>query len=115
MLLLEQEHTSYWLAIFPALLLVAIGMSAVAAPLTDAILGAAGADAAGAASGLNTAIARIGGTFAVALLLGSVLAASGTALLRAFHLAALLSALACVISAAVTLAFVEDAGARGGR
>lgn len=97
--------------IFPALLLVAIGMSGIAAPLTDAILGAAGADAAGAASGLNTAISRIGGTFAVALL-GGVLAASGVALLHAFHMAALLSAAACVISAALTLAFVEGTAVR---
>lgn len=110
-LLLQHQDSSYWAVIFPALLLVAIGMSGIAAPLTDAILGAAGADAAGAASGLNTAISRIGGTFAVALL-GGVLAASGVALLHAFHMAALLSAAACVISAALTLAFVEGTAVR---
>ena len=69
-LLLERADSGYWSVIFPSLLLVAVGMSAVAAPLTTAVLSAAGPGSAGAASGLNSAVSRVGGTFAVALLGG---------------------------------------------
>jgi hypothetical protein len=93
--------------IFPSLLLVSVGMSAVAAPLTSAVLEAAGTATAGAASGLNSAVSRIGGSFAVALL-GGILGAAGGALLRAFHLAAAAAALACFASAVIALTQVTD-------
>ncbi len=105
-LLFERADTPYWYVIFPALLLIAVGMSAVAAPLTTAVLAAARADTAGAASGLNSAVSRIGATFAVALLGGTL--GAGTTLLRAFHGAAVAAAAACFAAAAVAFVWVED-------
>ena len=106
-LLLERADSGYWPVIFPSLLLVAVGMSAVAAPLTTAVLAAAGPGSAGAASGLNSAVSRVGGTFAVALL-GGILGSAGTQLLQAFRLAAIAAAVACFAAAAVALVMVKD-------
>jgi EmrB/QacA subfamily drug resistance transporter len=100
----------YWLAIFPALTLVSLGMSAVAAPLTSAVLNSAGSGAAGAASGFNNAVSRLGGTFATALM-GGIFSATGAALSTAFHRTALAGAIASLGAAAITLALV---GQRGG-
>src|SRR5450432_1539675 len=106
-LLFERADSPYWYVIFPSLLLVAIGMSAVAAPLTTAVLAAAGPGSAGAASGLNSAVSRIGGTFAVALL-GGILGRAGAQLLDAFHVAAVAAAVACLAAAVVAVWLVED-------
>ena len=106
-LLLERADSGYWPVIFPCLLLVAVGMSAVAAPLTTAVLAAAGPGSAGAASGLNSAVSRVGGTFAVALL-GGILGSAGAQLLQAFRLAALAATLACFAAAAVAVVLVKD-------
>jgi predicted MFS family arabinose efflux permease len=105
-LLWQGTDSGYWPVIFPALLLVAVGMSAVAAPLTTAVLSAAGAETAGAASGLNSAVSRIGGSFAVALL-GGIIGSGGARLLQQFHLACAVAAAACVAAALLTLALVE--------
>ncbi|HEY1491713.1 MAG TPA: MFS transporter [Steroidobacteraceae bacterium] len=107
-LLAERADSGYWQVIFPSLLLVAVGMSAVAAPLTTAVLAAAGAGSAGAASGLNSAVSRVGGTFAVALL-GGILGRAGSQLLQAFHLAAVVAAVACFAAAAVAVLLVNEA------
>jgi hypothetical protein len=106
-LLLERADSGYWPVIFPCLLLVAVGMSAVAAPLTTAVLAAAGPGSAGAASGLNSAVSRVGGTFAVALL-GGILGSAGAQLLQAFRLAAVAAAVACFAAAAVAVVLVKD-------
>jgi MFS family permease len=95
----------YWVAVFPALTLVSLGMSAVAAPLTTAVLGSAGPAAAGAASGFNSAVSRLGGTFATAMM-GGIFAAQGAALTSAFHGAALAGALASAAAAGIAVALV---------
>jgi EmrB/QacA subfamily drug resistance transporter len=90
---------AYASAVLPSVLLVALGMVCAAAPLTTAVLSAADPRHAGAASGLNSAVARAGG-LAVTALLGSVLSARGDALVGAFHVAALIGA---VIAAAAAV------------
>lgn len=70
----------YWAGVFPGLTLLAIGMGIAVAPLTDVVLGAAPRELEGSASGVNNAVARIGGLIAVALA-GFVLApADGAAM-----------------------------------
>jgi EmrB/QacA subfamily drug resistance transporter len=66
-LALFETQNSYAIAFLPGLLLVGIGMGFTVAPLTSAVLAAADARHAGIASGINTAIARIGGLLAIAL------------------------------------------------
>jgi EmrB/QacA subfamily drug resistance transporter len=62
------EGTSYWLGVLPPLCVFALGLALMVAPLTATVLGAAPADRAGLASGVNNAVARAGSLFAVAAL-----------------------------------------------
>ena len=59
---------SYWTSIFPAVVILAVGLALTVAPLTTAVLSALGPDRAGIASGVNSALSRFGGLVAVAIL-----------------------------------------------
>jgi EmrB/QacA subfamily drug resistance transporter len=63
-----EAGTSYWLGVLPPLCVFALGLALMVAPLTATVLGAAPADRAGVASGVNNAVARAGSLFAVAAL-----------------------------------------------
>ena len=92
---------AYATTVLPCVLVVALGMAGAAAPLTNAVLSGVDARHRGAASGLNSAVARAGGLGATAML-GTVLAAAGDQLVSAFHGAALVGAglaLAAALSA----------------
>jgi|SRR5215217_169418 len=87
----------YWTTVLPAILVIAIGMAGAVAPLTNAVLTSVNDRHTGAASGLNSAVARTGGLIATALL-GAVLAASGAELIGGFRVAAVVCAVASVIA-----------------
>jgi EmrB/QacA subfamily drug resistance transporter len=70
----------YWTTLFPAIVVIALGMACAAAPLTNAVLAAVDSRHTGAASGLNSAVAQLGGLIAIALL-GGVLASQGDTLI----------------------------------
>jgi EmrB/QacA subfamily drug resistance transporter len=76
-------NQSYWSHAFPAILVMSVGMMLAVAPLTSTVLAAVEPHQTGMASGLNSALSRLGGLVVVALL-GSVLAVSGDALFRPF-------------------------------
>jgi predicted MFS family arabinose efflux permease len=97
----------YWTQVMPPLVVVAVGMAGVAAPLTTAVLASVDAEHAGSASGLNSALARTGGLIATALL-GAVLAGQGTALIAGFHAAAWVGAASCAAAAVCALALIRD-------
>jgi len=108
--------TSYWTTLFPALVVVALGMAGAVAPLTTAVLAAVDTRHAGAATGFNSAMARAGGLIATALL-GSVLAAEGSALEAAFDRAVLACALAAALAGGAALVMLrphEIATPKGG-
>jgi predicted MFS family arabinose efflux permease len=86
---------SYWTSVMPAVLLLSAGMAVAVAPLTTAVLASVDHGHTGTASGLNSAVARIGGLVATALL-GAVLAEAGAALVGAFHGAVLVGVALCV-------------------
>jgi EmrB/QacA subfamily drug resistance transporter len=87
--------TNYWTGVLPAMVVIAVGMAGAVAPLTTAVLMSVDSHHVGAASGLNSAVARTGGLVATALI-GSVMAAVGPALVSAFGVAALVGAALCV-------------------
>ena len=86
---------SYWVGVLPAMIVIAVGMAGAVAPLTTAALMSVDDRHVGAASGLNSTVARTGGLVATALI-GSVIMASGLALLKAFGVAAVAGAALCV-------------------
>ena len=86
-------QADYWTTVFPAMLVIAIGMAGAVAPLTTAVLASVDSRHSGSASGLNSAVARTGGMVATALL-GGVLGTAGPALVSGFHTAASICALA---------------------
>jgi EmrB/QacA subfamily drug resistance transporter len=104
MALRMDSNSSYWAAVLPMTVVIALGMSAAVAPLTTAVLTSVDSVHTGSASGLNSAVARTGGLVATALL-GSVLAAEGEQLLAAYHVAMAVGAFMCAAASlsAVTL------------
>ncbi len=92
---------NYWTDILPPTLLVALGMGCSAAPLTTTVMASVDTDHVGAASGFNSAVARIAGLVATALL-GFVFARqdSAAAFIGGFHLAAMVGA-GCAAAACV--------------
>jgi hypothetical protein len=104
----DSGHIDYWKVILPPTLLVAFGMALCVAPLTTLVMAAVDADHVGAASGFNSALARIGGLMATALL-GFVFAASDdVALLSRIHAAALVGAACSVIAAICAGGLIRD-------
>ena len=99
------EGATYWRDIFPAVLLLAFGMSLAIAPLTTLVLTSVELDRAGTAAGVNGATSRAGSLLAVALL-GGVLEQDGAALFVEFRAAMIASALACV-AAAISVLIIE--------
>ena len=93
------SDTGYWLDAFPAIVVTAFGMAGAVAPLTTAVLSSVEEKYTGAASGLNSAVARTAGLMATALL-GSVLGAGGSTLMSGFHTAMAACAIASIGAAA---------------
>ncbi|MEA2818299.1 MAG: hypothetical protein QOJ86_303 [Bradyrhizobium sp.] len=102
-------NADYWSTVFPAILVIAIGMAVAVAPLTTAILASVDSRHTGSASGLNSAVSRTGGMVATALL-GGVLGVAGPALVSGFHAAAIACAIAS-LAASASAFFLIPAGA----
>ena len=99
---LIEPGSSYWRGAFPAIVVMAIGMTIAVAPLTASVLGSVEEKHVAMASGFNSAVARTGGLIATALL-GAVLAQSGSHLFGGFHVAMTVAAVAAIVSSIVAL------------
>jgi hypothetical protein len=98
---------SYWLGVLPAMIVIAVGMAGAVAPLTTAVLMSVDSHHVGAASGLNSAVARTGGLVATALI-GAVMSAAGPALVSAFGVAALVGAALCAGASLSAVVFISQ-------
>ena len=92
----------YWIATFPSLLVISLGMAAAVSPLTTAVLSSVDPRHVGVASGFNSAVARTGGLIATALL-SAVLVPHGASYGSSFRRVAIASAAACLAAAACSL------------
>lgn len=105
------NEIDYWRDLFPPTLMVALGMGVCVAPLTTSVMASVDTDHVGVASGFNSAVARIAGLVATALL-GLVFARqdSSSAFVAAFHAAAWVGAASAVAAGvfAITLIGTED-------
>jgi EmrB/QacA subfamily drug resistance transporter len=110
LLLRVDQHGGYWTTTFPALLVISVGMAGAVAPLTSAVLASVGPRYTGSASGFNSAVARLGGLIATALL-GGVLAARGADLVSQFHIAAIVGAGLSLASSASAFLLMPARGA----
>jgi EmrB/QacA subfamily drug resistance transporter len=95
-----QADADYWTSVFPAMTVMALGMAIAVAPLTSSVLGSVEEKHVAMASGFNSAVARIGGLVATALL-GVVLSKEGGQLIAGFHSAMVASAIVAAAASAV--------------
>ncbi len=77
-------EAAYWTTVLPTVSVLALGMAIAVAPLTSAVLGSVEEKHVAMASGFNSAVARLGGLVATALL-GVVLSKEGAGLIPGFH------------------------------
>jgi EmrB/QacA subfamily drug resistance transporter len=96
------SDSGYWADVLPSMAVMALGMAILVAPLTSSVLGSVDEKHVALASGFNSAVSRIGGLIATALL-GVVLARQGEALLGGFHGALVAAAAVAAAGSAAAL------------
>lgn len=113
------EDASYLTDVLPAVTVFGLGLSAIVAPVTSTALGAVPDERAGAASGVNNAVARTGGLLAVAAVPGFV-GLTGDALsdpvqlAPGFEQAMWVSAALLTASAVLAATLLDDTPVEGG-
>jgi EmrB/QacA subfamily drug resistance transporter len=100
-------QSNYWSSVFPAVLLVSLGMSIAVAPLTTLVLTSVDGPHTSTASGINSTATRLGALITTALL-GTVLVRRGEALFAAFATVMLMGA-AVYVLAAISVFMIEGA------
>jgi hypothetical protein len=71
----SEANTAYWGPIVAAMVLLALGLSSITAPATEAVMGSVPDEQRGAAAGVNNTTRELGGTLGVAVF-GSIFASA---------------------------------------
>lgn len=95
---------SYWTEVFPGVMVFSVGMTLIVAPITTTALGDIPVTASGVGSGVNNAVARIGGLVTVAVIpviagLAGISADAGLAVMPGYKRATIISAAVCAVGA----------------
>ena len=108
-------HPSFLADVLPRMLVVALGLTFAAVPVTVAVLAAADPAHAGAASGVNNAVARTAGLLAIAVLPAAT-GLSGidyaASLGRSFPRAMLVCAALLLVAAVIAWTLIDDSRLR---
>jgi predicted MFS family arabinose efflux permease len=99
---------NYWTSLLPALLVFAVGLSMVVAPLTATVLHDAGPGDAGIASGVNNAVARVAALLGIAVV-GAAIAGSGNLDMTGYRTAMTITAALFVLGGVTGLAGIRKA------
>jgi EmrB/QacA subfamily drug resistance transporter len=101
---------SYWAAVLPGVIVLGLGLSVTVAPLTTAVLAAAGDEHAGIGSAINNAVSRVAGLIAIAILpTAAGLTTSGTSLdlEHGFGTAMVICGVTCAVGGFVSAALIR--------
>lgn len=104
---------SYVRHVLPGIIVFGLGLTALVAPLTSAVLASLGKERAGLASGTNNAVARLAGLVATAAIplaagLGGMQDPRGAPLLSGFRTAMWISAALCALGGGVSWLTIRD-------
>ena len=110
------RDAAYVTHVLPGILVFGLGLTALVAPLTSAVLESLGKERAGLASGANNAVARLAGLIATAAIplaagLGGMENPSGAPLLRGFRTAMWICAALCAGGGVVSWLTIRGRGA----
>jgi EmrB/QacA subfamily drug resistance transporter len=100
-------QSDYWSDVFPAVLLLSVGMSSAVAPLTTLVLTSVDGPHTATASGINSTATRLGALITTALL-GTVLIRRGEHLFATFSTVMVVGAVVCLL-AAISVIMIEGA------
>ncbi len=101
----------YWTSMLPALLLFALGLSLIVAPLTATVLEDAGSGNAGIASGVNNATARVAGLLGIAVVGAAIAGAADQLELAGYRTGMAIAAGLMATGGAIGLAGIRKATA----
>ena len=110
LLALTEPGRSYWVAVFPGTMVLGIGLSITVAPLTTAVLAAAGDQHAGIGSAINNAVSRVAGLIAIAVLpavAGLTTSGDSLDLVGGFGKAMVICGVTCAVGGVVAAALVR--------
>jgi EmrB/QacA subfamily drug resistance transporter len=104
---------SYWVQVFPAVVVFGAGLAVTVAPLTATAMGAAPAEHSGVASAINNTVARAAGLFSVAILpllagLTGAAALVPEELASGFRTAMFISAVTCAAGGLLALLTIRN-------